>query len=89
VSFRPQIRWRLHSEKLKFDGVTLESSILHAGGAYHVQWRQLPPTVTDLATELQQTLGPDEGWENGKRPIGAGKIIGKSKLEPAAYQVCR
>ena len=57
------IQWKLHGETGQKNLVL--TTVLAAGGAYHVQWRVAP--VDEEGNALQ--LGENEGWTDAKKPI--------------------
>ena len=46
-------------------------------GAYYLQWRELEP---ELLAQAGPGPGPEEGWSDGVKLVGAGKQVGEAKL---------
>ena len=57
------LTWKLHGES--GDKNSIKTTVLAAGGAYHVQWRVAP--VDEEGNALQ--LGENEGWTDAKKPM--------------------
>jgi len=46
-------------------------------GAYYLQWRELEP---EQLAQAGPAPGPEEGWSDGVKLVGAGKQVGEATL---------
>ena len=70
-----RLQFKLHHElQDEYGNVTSSAVNTAAGqGGYFLQWREL---------EVGAAVGPEDGWTNGVKLVGAGKAVGKGKLQP-------
>ena len=71
-------RTRTHPDPNQDANGDIAKTVVTKDGAYYLQWRELE---ADLA-QAGPGPGPEEGWSDGVKLVGAGKQVGKGKLNP-------